>query len=194
MRLSRAAYYKRNLDRERESARQRSQKRSQRLRESAKDQAQSIPVVATLTLTATEKVLGGALCIDSRVRWSALEAALRKDLRAWHERDDGNEHAAYEAFVKTLISCKKPSRRLATLQAKVRAKIDFVNTVAKVAREADGELMRRNPRGYHSRFLNLQREAYKVDTCLDEMLMYHREGHECLETAFNAKRLFWHDM
>ena len=132
--------------------------------------------------------------MDARVRWSALEAALSEDLHRWHGRDDGDERAAYVDVARTLISCKKPSKRLATLQAKVCAKQAYVNALARLAGEADSELMRRNPRGYHSRFQALHRAAATIDMCLDDMLIIHREGHARLETQFTSKRLFWQGM
>ncbi|KZV84034.1 hypothetical protein EXIGLDRAFT_776947 [Exidia glandulosa HHB12029] len=192
MRKSRRAYYYRNLERERSSAARRWNSRA--ASGHARERENDAITVEAPSLRATEKVLGGALSVDTRVHLSTLLGALEEDLRLWHARDGTDSRSTYRAFATTLISCKKPSQRLKKVQDKIQGRIAYVEALASLARDGDGELMRRNPRTYHNRFQQVQRDAYTVSTSLEEMLMYHREGHAKLEKAFNENHLFWQGM
>lgn len=132
--------------------------------------------------------------MDTKTNWKLLEPALREDLARWRSGNATSDKDEFAALTTLFISCKRDSQRLDKLRLDVQHRQTFITTIEKLARDADRALFAWNPGKYSTHFLRLAQDAATLEACLDELLMYRREGQEAVQSAFEARRLFWQNM
>ncbi|KZV90038.1 hypothetical protein EXIGLDRAFT_695027 [Exidia glandulosa HHB12029] len=140
-RVTKRAYYARNVDRERELSRKRwNSKRAKSARSQVKE-ACAAPV-----LVATERLLGASLTPHSRTAWAKLIDALNDDLATWRRSRSPADEDEYNALICELISCRNQEDSTAQrLLARIARKKELLSSLCGVARAADNMLLDLHP-------------------------------------------------
>lgn len=177
---SRAAYYYRNLDNEREHARARWNRRDETKRNKA-------PQVSTPKLIPhnTVLVLGESLTIDHGARWADLEGALRRDLDAWR-KDTVDDKTELNALTARMMSFRQPSRRRDLLVATIQERQRYASQICGLARQADIVLFNTRLEAYTRNFESLSLDAANIESRLGEILICSREGRDTLTDALDS--------
>ncbi|EJD32494.1 hypothetical protein AURDEDRAFT_178430 [Auricularia subglabra TFB-10046 SS5] len=193
------SYYARNVERERQKARERwhSRKSRKQKKEALEADCRAAACARARCLPLSAQLLGPGMRVTAETI-GGLWARLQDDLRAW--RLQPSDRHELEHVTSTVLDLDRVNMPAAELCAVLQPRMDILHGVAEVASAAaavswsldpDRAMMEGSVWGMYNELVNLARGLLQ---CLQEIVTLHRDDPHLLRSRSADQTLTWHSL